>query len=59
MISKLVTVAAGAALIYHLITEYLIPEFYEYREIMWAAFAGYLLMGAYYLTRPERKSTFW
>jgi len=59
MISKLVTVAAGAALIYYLITEYLIPEFYEHRDYLWMAFAAYLLLGIYYVTLPERKSSFW
>ena len=46
-------------MIYYLITEYLIPEFYEHRDYLWMAFAAYLLLGIYYVTLPERKSSFW
>ena len=58
MLGKLIAVAVGAAVFYFAITEYLIPNYYQYRDYLWYAFGAYILLGLYYATRPERRS-FW
>jgi hypothetical protein len=56
MLGKIVALALGGAILYYAITEYGIPQYYQYRDYMWYGLAAYALLAAYSIASPQRRS---